>query len=447
MLTPLVSSLTNPIPALQPAAWYRPGYGVTGTLTASNWADQSGNGRDLAQGTAGNQPIYLPYSGTPYAYLPGVVGNNFSTPDSAAASVTGDIDIRVKAAADDWTPAAGGGMMTKSNTAGVREWEFFLLSTGVLRFNGNGTDYDSTVATGLTDAATSWLRATRVAASGATKFYLGVETDGVVAWTQLGTTVTAGAGALTDSTNAVTVGQLNGLNLVFAGKIYRAQMFKTIGSATSTSVNDATASLDFNPADFAETSTNGATAVSSTTGETWTLNSTGAKPAQIVKSASLLFDGVDDYMKTAAFTLNQPTTIYIVFKEITYAIANFVLDGNGLISGSLRQYNGSPQLSIQADSGVGSPVATNANLAIGTKGIATAIFNGASSSLQINNTTATTGNAGAVNMGGITLGTIGDASSQWSNIQAYELTAFSAAHTAAQRTLVRNWLNWVHHCY
>lgn len=442
MLTPLVSSLTNPIPALVPAAWYRGGYGVTGTLTASNWADQSGNGRDLAQGTAGNQPIYLPYSGTPYAYLPGVVGNNFSTPDSAAASVTGDIDIRVKAAADDWTPAAGGGMMTKSNTAGVREWEFFLLSTGVLRFNGNGTDYDSTVATGLTDAATSWLRATRVAASGATKFYLGVETDGVVAWTQLGTTVTAGAGALTDSTNAVTVGQLNGLNLVFAGKIYRAQMFKTIGSATSTSVNDATASLDFNPADFAETSTNGATAVSSTTGETWTLNSTGAKPAQVVKSASLLFDGTDDVIKTSAFTLNQPVSMYAVWRMVTWTLNDRMMDGNAVDSAIVQQTATTPKLRMWT----GAYLAEDANLAVGAYGICTMVRNGASSLFQVNAATATTGDSGANNPGGIAIGASSDTTNA-ANIQVKEFIAFSAAHTAAERSVVRNWLNWVHHCY
>ena len=38
--------------------------------------------------------------------LPGLSGNYLSTPDTAATSVTGDIDIRVKVALDDWTPSA-----------------------------------------------------------------------------------------------------------------------------------------------------------------------------------------------------------------------------------------------------------------------------------------------------------------------------------------------------
>ena len=91
---------TDTLPNL--AAWYKPGVGVTGTLTASNWADQSGNGRDLAQATGANQPIYLPYSGTPYGWVPAVIGNAFSCPKPATA-LTGDICIKVRVAADDVT--------------------------------------------------------------------------------------------------------------------------------------------------------------------------------------------------------------------------------------------------------------------------------------------------------------------------------------------------------
>lgn len=38
------------------AAWYRADLGVTGTTNVSAWADQSGNGEDIAQGTEANQP-------------------------------------------------------------------------------------------------------------------------------------------------------------------------------------------------------------------------------------------------------------------------------------------------------------------------------------------------------------------------------------------------------
>jgi hypothetical protein len=41
-----------------------------------------------------------------YLSCPGVTGNHASTPDSADASITGDIDIRADLSADDWTPSA-----------------------------------------------------------------------------------------------------------------------------------------------------------------------------------------------------------------------------------------------------------------------------------------------------------------------------------------------------
>jgi len=36
--------------------WYKADVGVTGSSSASNWADQSGNGNDVSQATAGDQP-------------------------------------------------------------------------------------------------------------------------------------------------------------------------------------------------------------------------------------------------------------------------------------------------------------------------------------------------------------------------------------------------------
>ncbi len=44
------------VQGLSPAAWYRYGVGITVATGVSAWADQSGNGRNLTQGTAGFQP-------------------------------------------------------------------------------------------------------------------------------------------------------------------------------------------------------------------------------------------------------------------------------------------------------------------------------------------------------------------------------------------------------
>lgn len=425
--------------ALGPAAWFKPGVGVTGTLTASNWADQSGNGRDLAQGTAGNQPIYLPYVGTPYAYLPGVSGNYFSTPDSVANSITGDIDIRVKVALDDWTPSAINSLFGKwDTTSDNRGYRVSIRTGGQIALDGSLTGATgagmsftaiSTSATGFSDGAAGWVRVTRASASGNCNFY--ISTDGE-SWALLGdANVTSDAGGLFNNTAVLQISDFNaGAGSQPAkGKVYRAQIYNGING---------TLAVDFNPADFAETSTNGATAVSSGTGEAWTLNSTGAKPAQIVKSASLLGDGTASKMATANFTLDQPFTEYIVVRQISWTAGDFLTSGTAGAAG-VTQRTGTPKIGLNAGSGV----ADNSDAALGSKVIVTAVFNGASSSLQVNAGTATTGDPGAGNPGGLSLFS-DNAGANYGNAIVWERIVFSAAHDATTRLLVQQYLSARH---
>lgn len=443
MLTPLVSSLTNPIPALVPAAWFRGGYGVTGTLTASNWADQSGNGRDLAQATGGNQPIYLPYSGTPYAYLPGVAGNYFSTPDSAASSITGDIDIRIRVALNDWASGTQQPLASKYDAGNVSYR--LIVDTGnklqlVTSADGSSTiSYTSTAAPSAASGAMLWVRVTLDVDNGAAgktaTFYTSTDTTNAsseVTWTQLGSAVTsAGTTSIYNSTVILQVGSEVFDSLYVIGKIYRAQIYNGING---------TLAVDFNPSDFAETCTNGATAVSSGTGETWTLNSTGAKPARITKSPMLVGDGTNHKMATSNFTLNQAVEHFMVVQPISWTAADYMLSGTVAEAG-ITQVTGTPQIGLNA----GSAAAANSNAALGSFCIIHAAINGASSSLTVNNGTAATGNAGANNPGGITLFS-NQAGTGYFNGAVKELVTFGAL-SAADRVRVFNWLNYVHHCY
>lgn len=157
---------------------------------------------------------------------------------------------------------------------------------------------------------------------------------------------------------------------------------------------------------------------------------------------SVTFDGVNQYGKTAAFTLNQPCTYYIVFKQITWTLSDNVVSGVGA-NCSIYQGATTPALTLYAGAGA----AENTNLAVGSFGIAAAVFNGAGSVLQVNNTTATTGNTSTQNPGGLTLGADNSGAANYSNVQVKELIAFASAHSAAERSRVINWLNYVHHCY
>lgn len=150
---------------------------------------------------------------------------------------------------------------------------------------------------------------------------------------------------------------------------------------------------------------------------------------------SILFDGVAQFLKCGSFTLNQPETVYLLFKQVAWTLNARISDGNANGTGSIDQSPATPQLVINA----GSAVATNGNLAVGAYGVAAAVFNGASSSLRINNTAETTGNAGAANMSGFTVG--GAASGvAFSNIQVKEVVLFAAAHDAATRQRVIRYL-------
>lgn len=163
---------------------------------------------------------------------------------------------------------------------------------------------------------------------------------------------------------------------------------------------------------------------------------TGTNQPAVQADNSILFDGADNFLKCDAFTLNQPETIYFLGKQVTWALNDVLWAANALGGGALFQSNSSPNVSINA----GSSVAENTGWAIDTYAVISVVLNGASSLLQVNNGTATTGNAGAGNMGGFTLGSRADGTTGWSNIQAKEVIVYPAAHAAATRARVISYL-------
>src|SRR3990167_5666653 len=166
-------------------------------------------------------------------YLPGVAGNYVSTPDSAALSITGDIDIRVKVALDDWTPAANTCLLGKYVAAGSNiSYLFYVGTSGLFRFQWttNGTTasvVNSTVANSITNGATKWGRVTMDVDNGVVgndvKFYT---SDDGASWTQLGATVTtAGVTSIYDGTASVAIGAIDsGVSMLLAGNVYYAEI-------------------------------------------------------------------------------------------------------------------------------------------------------------------------------------------------------------------------------
>ncbi len=146
---------------------------------------------------------------------------------------------------------------------------------------------------------------------------------------------------------------------------------------------------------------------------------------------SILFDGVDNFLKADAFTLVQPETIYLLAKQVTWTSLDAFFDGNTVSTGLLRQKNGRVSPDIQSFAGV--LLEINTDFILNTYAVVITIFNGAVSAIQVNNEAPLEGDAGAANMGGFTLGTQGNMLSRWSHIQVKEVLIYSVAHDAATR--------------
>ena len=170
-----------------------------------------------------------------YLSLLGGTGDYVTTPDAAVLDITGDLEITMKVAPNDWTPSNTPGMLDKGGS-GVAGYRFLLVSSGVLRLNwyDGATTFtvNSTVATGFTDGVARWVRVTLDVSNGSgvyeVKFY--TSTDGS-SWTQLGATVTgAAATSIAAGTRPLQLGTRDNATAgFFAGKIYFAEVRNGIG--------------------------------------------------------------------------------------------------------------------------------------------------------------------------------------------------------------------------
>lgn len=244
-------------------------------------------------GADSNDALFLDWDGENHVYMPGVAGNFMSVPDEAALDITGDIDIRVQVALDDWTPSTVNGLIGKWQSAvGARSFTFRITTAGRLELlrSGDGTTntpYTSTVSPTIADGAALWTRVTLDVDNGASghdvKFFTSL--DGVT-WTQLGTTITtAGTTSVFAGTSPAFVGSLAGTADSAAGKFYRAQIFNGI---------DGTKVLDI---DSSVITSGAATSFTALSGQTVTINrSTAGRKSVAVVSPVWLF-GTDDFMR------------------------------------------------------------------------------------------------------------------------------------------------------
>lgn len=259
--------------------------GSNNTLTLRAGADARDdyfNGKVLrllsGTGSVQEQPI-LDYNGATkvatvpqnwlatYLLMTAASGQRASTPDSAAASVTGDIDLRCEAACDDWNAPGRNTFIAKYGSGGnsyglTTNGSNFLVTVVV---GGVDQNYQLAIPASFIDGQRRWIRATVDLNNGANSVATFYESADGVSWTQIGSPITGAIHAsITDGGAPVTVGALASNALITAGKIYSAEVRNGI---------DGPIAVSFNAAD----GRSGATSVvSSETGETWSVLGTAA---------------------------------------------------------------------------------------------------------------------------------------------------------------------------
>lgn len=169
-------------------------------------------------------------------YLDGT-GDYVTAPDSTGLSITGDMELQVLCALDDWTPSAAQTLIGKWLTTGNQESYRLDVSTGgnlVWTHTANGsTDLSATSTAalastaGISDGQAIWAAARIDVNNGAAGWdvFFYYSFDGIT-WTQLGTTVTtATATSIHDGTALLELGaHSSGASLNAAGTFYRARV-------------------------------------------------------------------------------------------------------------------------------------------------------------------------------------------------------------------------------
>lgn len=389
--------------------------------------------QSLVQGTTANMPILLMHDGSlagQYEYFRNDIVNYSSTPDSVPLSFTGDIEIIARVAMDNWTAGAAQQIITKRQTAGQYSWQFSLSTGNVLRLDTSPDGTTSSSASGAAPAGATngqplWVRVTRVASTGIVTFYTAPDSVNIpTVWT-INAITSNTAGNIFDSTSEVAMGAiLAGTQNLMAGKTYRVQVYNGLVANSGVLALDANFATYVSGTTFTDSSSNGATI---------TLNG----GATVVTVSCLYFDGVNDYMKTGAFTLGQPTTVYFVGRQVTWTSGRYFYDGIADNTLAMFQQSATPnRIGIRAPTAAFSLTTPST----GVLYVIGAVFNGASSILQLNNSLETkNGDAGTNAAGSFTLGTNGGLGN-YGNITVTEILIYNTAHNTAQQNAIINYL-------
>lgn len=161
------------------------------------------------------------------------------------------------------------------------------------------------------------------------------------------------------------------------------------------------------------------------------------KTARINSKPTVLFDGVDDAMATAGFSLAQPWHVIGVIAQPTFVANGRIMDGASGNTGGVANFAADSNIQLYAGS-FGPMVA---GPAAGTGFMFRAKFNGASSAIGIGTAAYVTGDASTGSPNGLVTGAIDSAGSAPNNVEFGELFAYNRILDAAEETALLTYLN------
>ena len=395
-------------------SWASPGqYLLNGTGISATY-DRSGKGNNLTNGTAANQPLISRADNS---------GNLLKYSEQFDNAVWTKSQENVFGATD--TGAAGAGSF--ANTArttdpvGGNNADFIQedTSASTIHLTSEASDYSAgiySLSVCVKQAGRSWVC---LQIGTATGYCLGYFNS---AGGTTGTTVAVSATFISATSENLGNGWWRfSITGSFAVPITRSRIYLATADNTITYTGDNTSGLFLYGASLRPASWS---PIYVPTGATIALPGLNGL-------ATAYFDGVDDFLKSAAFTLNQPTFVVMVAKQVTWTVNDGIYDGNTGNSMRLYQQTISPIVGSTDGSSATPKLST---FSIGEWGIVSEAFNGTNTFIRLNRTTPVTG-AQSSNAGGFTLGAKGDATS-FGNIQVARVLVYNRIPSAAEQDYI-----------
>lgn len=429
-----------------------------GLWKASSWdsgnsrlTDLSGLGNHLVSPGGALTPKYLPYAGSRYVWLPGVAGNYLSAPDSAALSITGDIEFDVEMTLDayasteqalgaKWSTGALAYMFTVTATGALKVWASSTGAAATTQLTSSATLPSVGIVDGQRVRVVATLDVNNGAVGHTATFYYSTD---LTNFTELGTAqVGAGITSIADTTAVLELGSSTGGtgNLV-AGVLHRVKVRNGIAG---------TVVFDAQPGELASgTATTFVEDSANTATVTLNRSATGAKAVvvdrtvlmfgndylQLVDNDLFDFGASDSFTVAVGFRVYGGATsgVYLAKRNgITAADAGWSIHLNGLTRPILGIADGAAAV---ADSTQISPIVGALTTVVGVRDTAAdtveAFQNEASAAATADTTTGSLANTLPVR-----LGRLSGASASYMDFEFIGAAVWRRALTAAERTQV-----------